>query len=160
MFNRKLVITAFCCSLLSTSACAERPPAKLGVLERVNATHAQLLAVAGECAVGKCDRPTLDQAYIQSRVQKILVGVEDVEVLYRLAIVAAASAAPQTAGEERVDLVFDFAWTDAVNRIGASKDTARALAALEALTSTLRLDGSGSLIVRENMEKLRKRERQ
>lgn len=143
---------------VATNACADRRPAKLDVLERVSATHGQLLAISRECAAGGCDRPTLDQAYVQTKVRKVLETTNDVEVLYRLAIICLTSASPQSAGEERIDLAFDFAWTAAVDKIGSSKDTKKAIQALETISNTLRLDGSGSLLVRENLEALKKRD--
>jgi len=129
---------------------------KVHLLGRVQSVYGQLVELANECRrLPSNFHPEQHQEWIQDRVDKVVSKVEDPQVLWRVAILSFISAYPEDAGNERVDLVFDFAWTHSVQKIAVSK-APDALEALQTIDQQLKLDAAGALLIEESLEKLKK----
>jgi hypothetical protein len=129
---------------------------KVAMLKSVDQAHRKLIDLADRCSKRKCDSDgSIDEKMVSDRVEGIVGETNEPGVLFRLAVTSYVSAYPQTTGLQRVDLVFDSAWTASVNRLG-SLGTPEALAALRALDDVLQTDAGDSLILKMAMERAEK----
>ena len=130
---------------------------KLRVVQEVAVTFSEITELSATCARHECDRQgDLDMSALQHKVSRILARHANPQVLWRLAATCRSAAWPQNAGEERVDLPFDLAWSTAIAMLGQSSSPG-ALDALISLDAVVETDAGDSESLLEAIAEQRKR---
>jgi hypothetical protein len=154
--SKKVAIVVLFGVFFGSIATADPLAAKIDVLKLANQTVTELVDLSDRCRKHECERSgTLDQEKIRHVVASILVNIKVPRALFQIAIVSYASAYPQTAGMQRVDLVFDNAWMESVRKLQSLHST-ESLEALESLKSVLNLDGGNLLMTDDAIKEVKR----
>jgi hypothetical protein len=155
MFAKKVILMALCGLVGSASGggdIKDQASLKLELIETLNVKVAQLTAFASQCNRGMCEaNGEVNRRLVDDRVQKILAGVQDCDLLFRLAVFSYGVAFPQEGATQRIDVVYDSAWNEALRKLGKLRSP-NSLAALKSIDSLLKTDGGEALALRSMIE--------
>ena len=158
MSYKRLAYVGFAMLVGSLSAWSGGDPVaeKLRSLQLLGKTIESLTRLANDCSAGRCNQgKEIDTQAINAKVERILGARSDSEFLFRVATFSYLAAYPQTAGLEKVDVVFDSAYRRSIERLRKSQSK-EALASLVAIDHVLRLQGGEKAILLQTIESMDK----
>jgi len=142
LLSRTTALVICLTTLSLAAASADSLATKIAALQTANEITEKLTELAERCRNDKCNRGfSLDQEKVSGEVASILARADDSRVLLQVAVVSYASAYPQTASMRKIDIVFDSAWRNAVQRLRSFRAKREALESLEYLRDLLQLGG-------------------